>query len=203
MAKKYQNYNGVYRPAFYLQLWFYLGLALVADLSLFALKQILTLLKRDTTTLTMIIYSILFVVAIVVSVRAYSEFTRIKARTWNVYRDEKKLEREIEKSLLSTMTVNREQNSSVSIAVPSVVVDVKATPLPVLIEKLPGMYLTDKMAEDVTASFKRSYANYAVVSSRISDDGLSFIFELEDKATNKALRFERLEEIGRDKFIIE
>ena len=60
MAKKYQNYNGVYRPVFYLQLWFYLGLALVADLSLFALKQILMILKKDTTTLTMIIYSILF-----------------------------------------------------------------------------------------------------------------------------------------------
>lgn len=203
MAKKYQNYNGVYRPVFYLQLWFYLGLALVADLSLFALKQILMILKKDTTTLTMIIYSILFIIVIVVACRAYSEFTRIKARTWNVYRDEKKLEREITKSLLSTMTVNREQNSSVSIAVPSVVVDVKATPLTVLVEKLPGMYLTDKLAEDVTASFKRSYSNYAVVSSRISDDGLSFIFELEDKATNKALRFERLEDIGKDKFIID
>lgn len=203
MAKKYQNYNGVYRPVFYLQLWFYLGLALVADFSLFALKQILTILKKDTTTLTMIIYSILCLIAIVVSVRAYSEFTRIKARTWNVYRDEKKLEREITKSLLSTMTVNREQNSSISIAVPSVVVDVKATPLTVQVEKLPGMYLTDKLAEDVTASFKSSYSNYAVVSSRISDDGLYFIFELEDKATNKALRFERLEDIGKDKFIIE
>ena len=101
------------------------------------------------------------------------------------------------------MTVNREQNSSVSIAVPSVVVDVKATPLTVQVEKLPGMYLTDKLAEDVTASFKRSYSNYAVVSSRISDDGLSFIFELEDKATNKALRFERLDDIGKDKFIID
>lgn len=203
MAKRYQNYNGVYRPVFYRQLWFYLGLALVADLSLFALKQILMILKKDTTTLTMIIYSILFIIVIVVACRAYSEFTRIKARTWNVYRDEKKLEREITKSLLSTMTVNREQNSSVSIAVPSVVVDVKATPLTVQVEKLPGMYLTDKLAEDVTASFKRSYSNYAVVSSRISDDGLSFIFELEDKATNKALRFERLEDIGKDKFIIE
>ena len=203
MAKKYQNYNGVYRPAFYLQLWFYLGLALVADLSLLALKQILTIFKKDTTTLTMIIYSILFVVVIVVAVRAYSEFTRIKARTWNVYRDEKKLEREIEKSLLSTMTVNREQNSSASIAVPSVAVDVKATPLMVRVEKLPGMYLTDKMTEDVTASFRRSYSNYAVVSSRVSDDGLSFIFELEDRATNKALQFERLEEIRRDKYIID
>lgn len=90
MAKRYQNYNGVYRPVFYLQLWFYLGLALVADFSLFALKQILTIFKKDTTTLTMIIYSILFVVAIVVAVRAYSELARIKARTWNVYRDEKK-----------------------------------------------------------------------------------------------------------------
>jgi len=120
MSKRYQNYNGVYRPVFYLQSWFYIGLVLAIELPLFALKQILTIFKKDTTALTMIIYSILFVVAIVVAVRAYSEFTRIKARTWNVYRDEKKLEREIEKSLLSTMTVNREQNSSVSIAVPSV-----------------------------------------------------------------------------------
>lgn len=203
MAKKYQNYNGVYRPVFYLQPWFYIALVLAVELPLFALKQILTIFKKDTTTLTMIIYAILFLVVIVVAFRAYSEFTRIKARTWNVYRDEKKLEREIEKSLLSTMTVNREQNSSASIAVPSVAVDVKATPLMVQVEKLPGMYLTDKMTEDVTASFKRSYSNYAVVSSRVSDDGLSFIFELEDRATNKALRFERLEDIGKDKFIIE
>ena len=81
MAKKYQNYNGVYRLVFYRQPWFYIGLVLAVELPLFALKQILTIFKKDTTTLTMIIYSILFIVAIVVAFRAYSEFTRIKART--------------------------------------------------------------------------------------------------------------------------
>ena len=65
----------------------------------------------------------------------------------------------------------------------------------VSMEKLPGMYDIEKLTEDINSSFRGKLGAYAVVSSRITDDGLYYKFVLEDKGSDKTWRPKSLEEM--------
>ena len=116
-----------------------------------------------------------------IGLRSYSIYQGIRsAGSIRRYRVEQKSEKDITRNLLATMTLNRQQDSP-HVTVPSVtVVDRTPSHLTVEIEKLAGMYDLDRLAEDVSGSFRGRLANYAVTSSRIAPNGNEFVLTLED-----------------------
>jgi len=104
-------------------------------------------------------------------------------------------ERAITKSLLATMSVNQLRDTPY-ISVPRVTVGASLPScVKVSMEKLPGMYDIEKLTEDINSSFRGKLGAYAVVSSRITDDGLYYKFVLEDKGSDKTWRPKSLEEM--------
>lgn len=140
-------------------------------------------------------------VAILTIWRAYS-LTKsvIKAETIGRYIKQKNAEKQVTKSLLATMSVNRLQDTPF-ISVPSVTVcDSRPSHISVEIEKLAGMYEIEKMTEDVNASFRGKLGGYAVTSAMITTDGLTYKFVLEDVASDKTWRPATLQDVQADKY---
>lgn len=143
------------------------------------------------------------IVVTLMIVRAYLLARSVlDAKSLRVYITQKKAERAITKGLLSTMSVNRLRDTPY-ISVPRVRVGASLpSHVKVSVEKLPGMYDLDKLAEDINASFRGKLGSYAVVSSRITDDGLYYIFVLEDKGTDKTWRPKSLKEMKQKSYEI-
>ncbi|MGQ7365892.1 hypothetical protein ACTGWM_09980 [Streptococcus suis] len=94
-------------------------------------------------------------VAILTIWRAYS-LTKsvINAETIGKYITQRKAEKEVTKSLLATMSVNRLQDTPY-ISVPNVTVcDSRPSHISVEVEKLAGMYDIERLTEDINSSFR-------------------------------------------------
>lgn len=135
-------------------------------------------------------------IVIMIAVRSYVIYRGIRsAGSIRRYRVEQRSAKDITQNLLATMTLNRQQDSP-HVTVPDVtVVDRTPSHLIVRIEKLAGMYDLDRLAEDVSGSFRGRLANYAVTSSRITTNGNEFILTLEDVGSDRTWRPASLKEM--------
>lgn len=183
-----KNAQNVYKVPFYVQFWTWWALVLAL--------AILSLLLGLVVSIKLVQVVLWSLVAILTIWRAYVlTGSVIKAGTIRQYITQKKAEKAVTKSLLATMSVNQLRDTP-HIAVPRVRVGASLpSHVKVTVEKLPGMYDIDKLTEDINASFRGKLGAYAVVSSRITDDGLYYKFVLEDKGSDKTWRPKTLEEI--------
>lgn len=135
-------------------------------------------------------------VVIMIAVKSYGIYRGIRsAGSIGRYRVEQRSAKDITQNLLATMTLNRQQDSP-HVTVPDVtVVDRTPSHLTVKIEKLAGMYDLDRLAEDVSGSFRGRLANYAVTSSRITTNGNEFVLTLEDVGSDRTWRPATLKEM--------
>lgn len=189
MATTYKkNAQNVYKPPLYAQFWTWWALVLVL-----AVLSLVVGLVVSIKIVQVVLWSL---VAILTIWRAYTlTGSVIKAGTIRQYITQKGAERAITKSLLATMSVNQLRDTPY-ISVPRVTVGASLPScVKVKMEKLPGMYDIDKLTEDINASFRGKLGAYAVVSSRITDDGLYYKFVLEDKGSDKTWRPKSLEEM--------
>lgn len=189
MATTYKkNAQNVYKPPLYAQFWTWWALVLTL-----AVLSLVVGLVVSIKIVQVVLWSL---VAILTIWRAYTlTGSVIKAGTIRQYITQKGAERAITKSLLATMSVNQLRDTPY-ISVPRVTVGASLPScVKVKMEKLPGMYDIDKLTEDINASFRGKLGAYAVVSSRITDDGLYYKFVLEDKGSDKTWRPKSLEEM--------
>lgn len=185
MATTYKrNAQQVYRRPIYTLFLPWLVIAL-------AIAGLMTLVTSFVAVvwLRVAVYLIWSLVVIMIGLRSYSIYQGIRsAGSIGRYRIEQKSAKDITRNLLATMTLNKQQDSP-HVTVPSVtVVDRTPSHLTVEIEKLAGMYDLDRLAEDVSGSFRGRLANYAVTSSRIAPNGNEFVLTLEDVGSDRTWR---------------
>ena len=196
MATTYRkNTQNVYKPPLYAQFWIWWALVLAL-----AVLSLVVGLVVSIKIVQVVLWSL---VAILTVWRAYSlTQSVIKAKTIGKYITQKKAEKAVTKSLLATMSVNRLQDTPY-ISVPSVTVcDLRPSHISVEVEKLAGMYDIEKMAEDISSSFRGKLGAYAVTSARITTDGLFYKFVLEDVGTDKTWRPATIDDIKAENYII-
>lgn len=190
MAVVYKkNAQNVYKIPLYRLFWFWWLLAVF----LAVLSSILGLV----VSIKAVQFALWSLVLVLLIVRAYLLAKSVfSAKSIKKYITQKGAERAITKSLLATMSVNQLRDTP-HISVPRVRVGASLpSHVKVTVEKLPGMYDIEKLTEDINASFRgRKLGAYAVVSSRITDDGLYYKFVLEDKGSDKTWRPKSLEEM--------
>lgn len=192
MATTYKrNAQKVYRRPIYTLFFPWLIVAL-------AIAGLVTLINSFLSVgwLQIAVYFLWSLVVVMIVLRSYAIYRGIRsAGSIGRYRIEQKSEKDITRNLLATMTLNRQQDSP-HVTVPSVtVVDRTPSHLIVKIEKLAGMYDLDRLAEDVSGSFRGRLANYAVTSSRIAPNGNEFVLTLEDVGSDRTWRPATLEEM--------
>lgn len=126
-----------------------------------------------------------------------------EAGDFRTYQIEKSSEKAVTRSLLATMSVNRLQDTPY-ISVPAVAVSANSLPryISVELEKLAGMYDIEKMTEDINASFRGKLADYAVTSALITENGLTYKFNLEDKGSDKTWRPATLKEMKQKSHVL-
>lgn len=123
-----------------------------------------------------------------------------KEKSVKKYLLQKQTERRITKSLLATMTVNKQYDTPY-IRVPDVSVNINLpVNITIQIEKLVGMYDIDNLMEDVNASLVNRLSDYAVISRRVTDDGLYFLFFAEDVNIDKTFIPKGLEDLKMKKY---
>lgn len=192
MAITYKrNAQKVYRRPIYTLFFPWLIVAL-------AIAGLVTLINSFLSVgwLQIAVYFLWSLVVVMIVLRSYAIYRGIRsAGSIGRYRIEQKSAKDITRNLLATMTINRQQDSP-HVTVPSVtVVDRTPSHLIVEIEKLAGMYDLDRLAEDVSGSFRGRLANYAVTSSRIAPNGNEFVLTLEDVGSDRTWRPATLEEM--------
>lgn len=192
MATTYKkNDRNVYKIPLYSQFWVWWGIAVVLAIFFSVVYHFVPL------DLCRICISVLWpLVAILTAWRAYSlTLSVIKAKSIDKYITQRVAERAITKSLLATMSVNRLQDTPY-ISVPNVTAcDSRPSHFKIEIEKLAGMYDIERLTEDVNASFRGRFGGYAVTSSMITTDGLTYQFVLEDVSTDKTWRPATMEDV--------
>ena len=196
MATTYKkNAQNVYKPPLYAQFWIWWALVLTL-----AVLSLVVGLVVSIKIVQVVLWSL---VAILTIWRAYAlTGSVIKAETLGKYITEKKAEKEVTKSLLATMAVNRLQDTP-HISVPSVRVGASLpSHITVTVEKLAGMYDIEKLTEDINSSFRGKLGAYAVTSAMITTDGLFYKFVLEDVGTDKTWRPATTDDIKAEKYII-
>lgn len=185
MANIYKK-NGwdVYVIPLYRRFWVYFVIVLTLSV-LFSLISYFLPFKQ-VIYVEVVLWSIM---AIMTILRGIQLIRRIRqAGTLQKFLVERRQEKAVTKSLLATMTLNKNQHTP-HISVPNVAVcDSRPSHLTVQIEKLAGMYDIERMTEDINSSFRGKLANYVVTSSIITPDGLLFKFLLEDIASDKTFR---------------
>ena len=199
MATIYKrNAQQVYkRPIYTLFLpWLILALATAGLITL--INSLVSVVWLQTA-----VYFLWSLVVVMTAVRSYAVYRGIRsAGSIRRYRVEQRSAKDITRNLLATMTLNRQQDSP-HVTVPDVtVIDRTPSHLTVKIEKLAGMYDLDRLAEDVSGSFRGLLANYAVTSSRITTNGNEFVLTLEDVESDRTWRPATLEDIKVEKYII-
>ena len=193
MAKTYKkNSQNVYKLPLYRRFWFWLLISLILSILLFLIGSIISNSIFQIGKLLSV-----YLIAGLLIWRACSlRKSVIEAKTIINYVRQTKAEKAITKTLLDTMMLNHQKDSPQTISVPLVkVVVCDSTPphISVEIEKLAGMYDIEKLIEDINASFRGKLAAYAVISSRITEDGLYYKFVLEDVATDRTWRPSNIE----------
>lgn len=168
---------------------------LIVALTVATLATLISLLL-SALVLQIAVYLLWSLVVIMIAVRSYSIYRGIRsAGSIRRYRVQQRSAKDITRNLLATMTLNRQQDSP-HVTVPSVtVVDRTPSHLIVMIEKLAGMYDLDRLAEDVSGSFRGRLADYAVTSSRITSNGNEFVLTLEDVGSDRTWRPATLKEM--------
>lgn len=192
MATTYKrNAQKVYRRPIYTLFLPWLIVAL-------AIAGLVTLVNSFLSVgwLQIVVICLWSLVVIMIAVKSYGIYRDIRsAGSVGRYRVQQRTVKDITQNLLATMTLNRQQDSP-HVTVPSVtVVDRTPSHLTVRIEKLAGMYDLDRLAEDVSGSFRGRLANYAVTSSRIATNGNEFVLTLEDVGSDRTWRPATLEEM--------
>ena len=185
MATTYKrNAQKVYRRPIYTLFLPWLIVAL-------AIAGLVTLINSFLSVgwLQIVVICLWSLVVIMIAVKSYGIYRDIRsAGAIRRYRVQQRSAKDITQNLLATMTINRQQDSP-HVTVPSVtVVDRTPSHLTVRIEKLAGMYDLDRLAEDVSGSFRGRLANYAVTSSRITSNGNEFVLTLEDVGSDRTWR---------------
>lgn len=200
MATTYKkNAQNVFKIPLYAVWWFWFLIVFLFAIMLTAL--FLALSKMPLLLMSLVAW---LVVVILIIVKACSIAKRvIKAGTIGTYFTERQIERAVTKSLLATMAVNRLQDTP-HIAVPHVAACVSTLPsyASVEIEKLAGMYDIEKMTEDINSSFRGKLADYAVTSALITENGLTYKFNLEDVGSDKTWRPVTLEEMKQKSHVL-
>lgn len=193
-----KNYLNVYKVPLYAKFWVWLLLVvLFAVSSLIASHFLKFKVVRYINIAFWLLVAVLIAVRVAILIRSV-----IKVKSLKRYVKQRNAEKEVTKSLLATMSVNRLRDTPF-IAVPNVTVcDRTPSHIDISIEKLPGMYDVDKLTEDINSSFRGKLGAYAVTSSMITSDGLSYKFVLEDVMTDKAWRPATIEDIKAYKYII-
>lgn len=168
---------------------------LIVALTVATLATLISLLL-SALVLQIAVYLIWSLVVVMIVLRSYAIYRGIRsAGSIRRYRVEQRSAKDITQNLLATMTLNRQQDSP-HVTVPSVtVVDRTPSHLIVKIEKLAGMYDLDRLAEDVSGSFRGRLADYAVTSSRITSNGNEFVLTLEDVGSDRTWRPATLKEM--------
>lgn len=191
MATVYKRNQQVYKRPIYTLFLPWLVVALVT-------AGLVTLINSFLSVgwLQIAVYSLWSLVVIMIGLRSYSIYQGIRsAGSIRRYRVQQRSAKDITQNLLATMTLNRQQDSP-HVTVPDVtVIDRTPSHLTVIIEKLAGMYDLDRLAEDVSGSFRGRLANYAVTSSRIAPNGNEFVLTLEDVGSDRTWRPATLEEM--------
>lgn len=182
-----KNSQGAYTRPLYLMFWFWWLLSLILLILLILFGSVVS------SQIVQIGQFIAFglVATLTVWRLVYIKREVAKSGSLSNYLIEKKAERDITKSLLSTMTLNRHKSSPATISVPIVRVTAGASSssyLTLVIEKLSGMYEIERLVEDINASLRGKLKEFAVVSSRITENGLYYKFNLEDVGTDKTWR---------------
>lgn len=199
MATTYKrNAQQVYRRPIYTLFFPWLIVAL-------AIAGLVTLINSFLSVgwLQIAVYFLWSLVVVMIVLRSYAIYRGIRsAGSIGRYRIEQKSAKDITCNLLATMTLNRQQDSP-HVTVPSVtVVDRTPSHLIVKIEKLAGMYDLDRLAEDVSGSFRGHLANYAVTSSRIAPNGNEFVLTLEDVGSDRTWRPKTLGEMKQPSHVL-
>lgn len=200
MATTYKkNAQNVFKIPLYAVWWFWC-------LIVFLFAVMLSMLFSWLSMMVLFVGALVawLVLLVLIIVKACSVAKRlIKAGTIGTYFTERKIERAVTKSLLATMAVNRLQDTP-HIAVPSVAACASTLPAyaSVEIEKLAGMYDIEKMTEDINASFRGKLADYAVTSALITENGLTYKFNLEDVGSDKTWRPATLEEMKQKSHVL-
>lgn len=195
MARIYRkNQQGVYKLPFYslFVFWWFVSLFLSLILSLTSsiFSSPIVQFGQFVSVLIVVFLIVWKVYSLILSIR--------KSKTISNYLTEKQAEKEITKSLLSTMSLNVQRDSLNTITAPLVRVTACASTssfIRVDVEKLAGMYDFDKLKEDINASFKGKLSGYAVVSGLVTDDGLWYKFILEDVAIDRTWKPKTVEDI--------
>lgn len=192
MAKLYErDDNGFYRLHIDHRMWPWLVLATVSAVIVTMAWVFLSWRWLPLLAVVMWLLAALLVVA-----KAWSGVKRlIKAGGVGNAIEGARLENRITNALIDTMTVNRMQTTP-RIMVPDVSAVVRAPDTAtVRVEKLAGMYDIDRLTEDVTASMTGRLSSFAVTSSRVTDDGLTYELGAEDVATDRTWRPATLDEL--------
>jgi ABC-type ATPase involved in cell division len=188
MARIYKrNSNNIFKVPLYsrFSVWYLISLfSFLLSILLYSINLV------DVRVITIFIFVIINIIIFIITIKRVALSENIVTLCYEL-----KYERAIKKSLLATMTVNRLQDTP-HVSVPDVSVSFSLQKqIEVRIEKLPGMYDLDRLVEDVNASFRGRFSNYAVVSSRVTEDGLLYKFVLEDVASDKTWRPHSLDEM--------
>ena len=198
MARTYKkNARNIFVIPVYRKFGFWWLISLVSALLLTGIEVLYSRFANAPKWLLWTSVGLWLLVALLLILKAVSVSKRIrKAGSFSNYLVETRCEKEVTKSLLATMTVNRLQDTPF-ISVPEVAVVVKLPQQLIFLEleKLAGMYELDKLTEDINSSFRGKLSSYAVISSMITEDGLTYKFVLEPKtdrtwrpATLKAMK---------------
>ena len=188
MARIYKrNSNNVFKLPLYsrFSVWYLISLfSFLLSILLYSINLV------DVRVITIFIFVIINIIIFIITIKRVALSENIVTLCYEL-----KCERAIKKSLLATMTVNRLQDTP-HVSVPDVSVSFSLQKqIEVRIEKLAGMYDLDRLVEDVNASFRGRFSNYAVVSSRVTEDGLLYKFVLEDVASDRTWRPHSLDEM--------
>lgn len=200
MSTRYKkNKHGIYKIPLYRRLSVYLIILVALTLATSGINALLNLFEinlkyLEITELTLIIFTIC------ISLIPFSSFivSVYKNKSVRKYLRVKKIEKEVKKVLLSSMSVNTLKDSPHFIDVPAVKVDIEEDFIAINIEKLANMYSVEKLGENVNVALKDKYKNYAITESRLSENRKYFEFLAEDVATDKSFTPLRNEHFQRE-----
>lgn len=199
MATIYKkNGLGVYTIPIYKKFYFWFILLIILALFLTGINKYVKFI--NITSYVLIFWSFILILWILKLIKLIIDI--INNKGFKNYRINKKFEKQITKSLLATMMLNRLKDSPF-ISVPNVKVgNSLPSHIEINIEKLAGMYDVEKLTEDITSSFRNKYSNFVVTSSMISNDGNYYNFILEDVGSDKTWIPKSFEDLSKKPYIV-
>lgn len=208
MKKYRRNQTGKYVKSNYANLAYWASLLTFGTILTLVLNMFAAAVYKELEILRILMMSQLFCLFTIIFVKLIEfliNFSRTKSLL--LILQEKHAKREIEKSLLHTMTLNKSKDELNVIHLPDVCVrfsgSQRVPKFEIKVEKLAGMYDIDKLKEDVDSSLKSGLRDFGVVSYRISDDKLYFLFDVENLAQNKTFVPKSIDDLENDAYILQ